>query len=111
MNSSLLRQEGKRYTFQELIFWAEDGLVYIEDKRDGDFNVVTCRDFVARAKAINEEAKLSLYPSDVQQLQDCVLKMHQAYKDAKNQGDPMDVEIAKRKYKERRKATMITGMW
>ncbi len=102
---------GRHYKFQDLEFWAEDGLVYVEDRRNGDFNVITCRDFVQRAKAINEEAKLSLYPSDVEELQSCVLKMYQVYKDAKSQGDPMDVAIAKRKYKERRKVSMLTGNW
>ncbi len=111
MADHILKKVGQHYNFQDLEFWAEDGLIFIEDRRQGDFNIVTCRDFVDRAKAINGEAKLSLYPSDVEQLQACVLKMHAAWKEAKEQGDPMDVEVAKRKYRERRRATMVTGMW
>ena len=75
------------------------------------YNVVTCRDFALRAKALNEEAKRSFYPSDVHQIQDCVLMMHAAFKEAKTQGDPSDLEIARKKYKERRKVSMVTGMW
>ncbi len=107
----VLNKEGKHYIFDDLEFWAENGLIYIEDKRKDEFNVVTCRDFVYRAKAINDEIKRSIYTSDTRHLQDCVLKMHEVWKEAKSQGDPTDVEIAKKKYKERRRAIMTTGIW
>jgi hypothetical protein len=111
MGAHILRKEGKRFKHSDLEFWAEEGLIYMEDRRNGDFNVVTCRDFALRAAAINEEAKRAKYPSDAKDLNDWVLKMHECWKEAKTQGDPMDLEIAKRKYKERRKAVLITGSW
>ncbi len=111
MDTHYIRPVGRRYSFLDLDFWAEDGVIFIEDKRDGDFNAVTCKDFVQRAKALNEEAKRSLLPSDVQALQDCVLMMYECWKEAKSQGDPSDVEIAKRKYRERKRTAIVTGMW
>lgn len=111
--SHVLIKSGKRYEHDDLIFWAEDGVVFIEDKRNGDFNVITCRDFAQRARAINGEAKRAKYPSDRDNLNDWVVKMHDCWKDAKGQGDPMEPEIARQKYLERRKqATLILpGAW
>jgi hypothetical protein len=111
MGAHLLRHEGKHYKHEDMEFWAEDGLIYIEDRREGDFNVVTCYDFAIRAKALNREAKRAKYQVDRDNLNEWVLKMHEAWKEAKSQGDPMDIEVAKQKYRERRKAVMVTGMW
>jgi hypothetical protein len=111
MAGQLLRREGKHYKHDDLEFWPEDGLIYIEDRRNGDYNVVSCNDFAQRARAINGEAKRAKYPSDRDNLNDWVLKMHECWKEAKTQGDPMDPEIAKQRYKERRKASLVTGMW
>src|SRR4051812_17445533 len=99
MSAHILTKEGSHYKHDQLEFWAEDGLIYIEDRRDGTFNVVTCRDFADRAEAINFEAKRAKYPSDAKNLNDWVLKMFDAWKDAKAQGDPMDVNVAKQRYK------------
>jgi hypothetical protein len=111
MSGHILRKEGKHYKHDDLEFWAEDGLIFIEDRRDGTFNVVPCREFSLRAKAINEEAKRATYPSDKANLNEWVLKMHDAWKEAKSQGDPADPRIALQKYRERRKVSIITGAW
>ncbi len=111
MKSPVLRKEGRHYSFMDLEFWAEDGLIFIEDRRDGDFKVITCKEFVNRAKAINEEAKREFYPDDRAKLNNCVMAMHEVWKEAKSQGDAMDVNIAMKKHKERRRASIITGMW
>lgn len=111
MDGHILRREGKHYIHEDLEFWPEDGLIFIEDRRDGSFNVVTCYDIGQRAKAINMEAKRAKYQCDRDNLNEWVLKIHEAYKEAKTQGDPADPEVAKQKYKQRRKATMVTGLW
>lgn len=105
------RKEGKHQSHEDLDFWAEDGLIVIEDKRNGDFNVVTCSDFAKRAKAINLEAKRASYPSDRDNLNDWVVKMHTVWKEARAQGDPSDLEVVKSRHRERRKAVLITGLW
>lgn len=109
MGAVNLGKEGKHYTHDGLEFWAEDGVIFIEDRRNGDFNAVSCRDFVKRAAAIHLEAKRAKYPSDRDNLNDWVCKMHDCWKEAKSQGDPADIGVAKQKYKERRKATILTG--
>jgi hypothetical protein len=103
------RKEGKHRRFDDLEFWAEDGLIFMEDHNDGSFNVITCYDFALRAKCINEEAVRAKYPSDAKRLRDIVMDMYEAWKEAKAQGDPDDPVVAKQKYKERRKAVLITG--
>jgi hypothetical protein len=104
-----LRKEGRHRSFDNLEFWPEDGLVYMEDKNDGTFNVVTCRDFALRARCINEEAKRAKYPSDRDRLNDLVLNMFEVWKEAVDQGDPSDPKIALQKYKERRKTVLLSN--
>jgi hypothetical protein len=108
-----LRKEGKHFTHDQLEFWAEDGLIFIEDRRVGDFNIVSCYDFALRARALNKEAKRAKYQVDRDNLNDWVCKMHECWKEAKTQGDPMDPEIARQKYRERRKqaALILPSVW
>lgn len=102
-------KEGKHYTFDDLEYWAEDGVICIVDTRDGEYKAVTCLDFAKRAEAINEEARRATLPSDRLRLQNCVLDMHEAWKEAKSHGDPGDPEVVKQRIRERRRAIMVTG--
>lgn len=110
-------KEGKHYRFDELEFWAEDGLIFIQDHRDGSVKADTRADFVKRARAVNNEAereyKRGKYPDEHKRLVDCVINMRDAWNEAKDQGDPADPEIAIQKYREYRRsqgAVLIKGM-
>jgi hypothetical protein len=109
MSSTLLRKEGKHHTFDDLEFWAEDGIVCIVDTRDGSCNAVTRKDFVKRASAIYDESQRSKYASDKKKLQDLIISMHEVWKEANTQGDPADVNVVKHRLKESRKAILVTG--
>lgn len=111
MSAHILNKQSTRYRNEDLEYWAEDGLIYMEDHRCGDFNVITCADFAARARAINLEAKRAKYQVDRDNWNSWVLNMHECWKEAKAQGDPGDPVVMKQRYKERRKAIMVTGMW
>lgn len=104
-----MRMEGPHYKHDDMEFWAEDGLIYMEDRRNGEFNVITCYDIAKRAKCLNDEAKRAYYQVDRDNLNDWVNKIHSAWKEAKAQGDPSDIKVALERYKERRKAVLITG--
>jgi len=47
---------GKSFRFEELSFYAMNGAVCVVDERDGDFKVVTRREWLHRTKSIGEEA-------------------------------------------------------
>jgi hypothetical protein len=44
-DSPVIIKEGPHREVQDLEFWAEDGVIVICDKRDGQVNCVTCKDF------------------------------------------------------------------
>lgn len=110
LNGHVLRKEGKHKIFDNIEFWAEEGLIFIEDRSSGDCNVVTCKDFVKRAVVIHDEAKRAWFKDDRDRLNDCVINMYEVWKEAKTQGDPSDPKIALQKLKERRKVSLITGI-
>ncbi len=72
-------------------------------------NAVTCRNFAKRAEVINDEAKRTSYASDRRRLQDCVMSMHEVWKEAKAQGDPSDPEIIKKRLRENRRVLITKG--
>ncbi len=108
----LRRKEGKHYKMDNLEFWAEEGVICCVDDRTGMYNAITCPDFAARALTLHIEAKRMDKWSDTRKnLFDCVMKMRDAWKEAKEQGDMTDLEVMKTRLKERKRAIMVTGMW
>ncbi len=109
-----LWKEGPHYRQEKCEFWAEDGLIFLEDERDGTFAIITCADIKARAVALYKEAKRAAnagYMDSRDNLNEWVIKLGEVWKDAKDQGDPCDIEVAKERYKQRRKAVLVTGIW
>lgn len=102
------RREGKHHRFKDLEFWAEEGVILIEDQLNGDVTAATCKDFVTRAKCIYDEIPRMKYADERKELQDGVINMHAVWKEAKEQGDPMDPEVARKKYLERKRAGKAT---
>lgn len=87
---------GKTFTYQDLKFYAMNGQICLHDETDGDFRVLTCDEFKARAAAINEEArqlKSSSKRSDYErrlQLFRVTADMGECIEEAKHQGDHND---------------------
>jgi hypothetical protein len=106
----VLRKEGQHYKFDDLEFWAEDGVICIVDARNGDINAVTCKEFVERAEVINREAKRATYASDQRRLNDCVLNMYEVWKEAKQQGDPTDPAVMRQRLKDRKRAILTPSL-
>ena len=104
-------REGKHFRFDDIEFWAEDGLVFIVDHRDGSCKLDYLSDFKKRAFALNEEAKRlykeGKYPDEHKKMTDCVCSMRDCYTEAKDQGDPGDPKILAQKLKERRRTMML----
>lgn len=104
----------RHYQFRDQDFWAENGLIYIMDYRDEvsdneRFAVATRANFVARAIALNDQARYEKYADERVELNNLILDMVQACKDAKKQGDPTDPEVARQKAWENRKMIILSN--
>lgn len=95
---------GKCYTYRGLKFYAQNGFICLHDEDTGEFYVLTRREFLERANALNEEAKrlrvmMAENPSrkwmaqDRMDLQDGVEMMVAAAVEAKEQGDRTDPKV------------------
>jgi hypothetical protein len=43
-----MAREGTRFEHDQIVFWAENGLIYVEDHRDSSFNAITVKDALKR---------------------------------------------------------------
>lgn len=96
---------GKCYTYRGLKFYAQNGFICLHDEETGEFFVLTRREFLERAKALNEEAKkmrvlsaenpaqANWLSGDRSDLQSGVEMMLAAAVEAKEQGDRTDPEV------------------
>jgi len=105
--------EGKHYRFEDIEFWAEDGVIFIEDHIDSTYKAVTCSDFRDRAiavkRAVDREYQRGMYPDEHKRLVDCLCDMRDCFKEAKAQGDPADPSVAIQRYRDRKKSILISG--
>lgn len=96
MAAKLAFVAGKTFTYQDLKFYAMNGQICLHDETDGDFRVLTCDEFTARAAALNEEArqlKSSSKRSDYERrllLFRVTADMGECIAEAKHQGDHND---------------------
>jgi hypothetical protein len=68
---------GTRFYHDDIEFWAENGLIYVEDHRDDTFNAITIKDALQRAACLSVEArrikaKGALAAEDRKHLLDCI---------------------------------------
>ncbi len=103
------RRAGNRYEYLSLVFWPENGFIYIEDKDDNSFITCSRGDWLLRARA---------FSADATQLADIATRAGNAWKQqtavqerdamlalvecmvecariAKKQGDPTDPKVIK----------------
>lgn len=96
---------GKCYSWRDLKFYAKNGFVCLHDEEDGAFFVLTRKEFLQRAAALSEEAKRlrrqavenpgkTWILSDRLELQQAIENMVAVCREAKEQGDRNDPEVA-----------------
>ena len=100
-------KRGERYEYLSLVFWPENGFIYIEDKDDDSFTTCNRRDWLDRAAAFNADAQrlgdiavragnewkkmTAIQERDAMlSLVECMLV---CAKQAKAQGDPTDPKV------------------
>jgi hypothetical protein len=96
---------GKVYGWRDLKFYAKNGFICLHDEDTGEFFVLTRKEFLQRAQALSDEAKRlrqqavdnpgkAWIASDRLELQQAIENMVECCKDAKEQGDRNDPEVA-----------------
>lgn len=119
-------KRGERYEYLSLVFWPENGFVYIEDKDDGSFTTCSRRDWLDRIAAFNADAHrlgdIAVKAGNewkkmtAAQERDAMLSLVEAMIEcatrAKAQGDPTDpkvVEHIKKHEIKRRRSFLMPG--
>lgn len=104
----MAHRQGPRSKFKDQVFWAEGGLICVEDQRNGAFKVMTRAEAAARTIALNGELSIaSYYPSEKDELLKCVCNLAEAVKEAKRQGDPTDPDVRRQRIKDIHKVSIL----
>lgn len=86
-------------------FYAENGLIYLEDENNGDFKPCGVKEFMFRALALSRERDKEEYPFDKKRYQHLIEGMVACAKTAEQQGDPFNArnmaDMAKNRNKNR----------
>lgn len=96
---------GKCYSWRDLKFYAKNGYICLHDEEDGSFVVLTRKEFLQRALALSDETKRlrqqavqnpgkTWILADRLELQQAIENMVECCKEAKEQGDRSDPEVA-----------------
>ena len=96
------------FTFRDLRYWAQDGMVYIVDERDGEIKHEAPMTMRYRALSFAREADSMKdsgghYASDRKELLTAARNLLQVSMTAEDQGCPMDPRIMQQQMEERKK--------
>lgn len=100
--SSAMPKEGKRYRYMDQLFWARNGLIQIEDQRDGSHKTVSMKEFAKRAFDLNRQISHMAYSSERVELERGLNDAMECLKEARAQGDPMNPAVAHQVAKDNR---------
>lgn len=101
------RRVGERWEYIDLVFWPENGLIYIEDQADGDFTAVMRPDWVARIITFQRQnkrlrdviertgniARRDTLVAEWHATEGLIEAMVEVNRRAKSQGDPTDPAV------------------
>lgn len=101
---------GRRHRWSFFVIWPEDGIVFLENQRDGEVSVLTCRQAAARLEAfkgdlevldrqkIDPDQKTRTYAIHMfGEIKKACEILDEVIKEAKAQGDPNDPAVAQKK--------------
>jgi len=103
-------EPGERRQCKEWTMWAEDGIVFLEDRKDGHVHVLSCKQSLEQLHSYKAEAsgwdkekqnvdtQKRAYAIDYHGYLTHLIRILEAtVEDAKRQGDPNDQQIRERK--------------
>lgn len=92
-----------------LEFWAQDGLIALHDDGTGEFYVISCKDWLERAAALNMHNNREMYSDTRIKIANVVDDMVKAAREAQRQGDPHDPKVMEWYNKHRPKPSTLLG--
>jgi hypothetical protein len=96
---------GVCYSYKDLKFYAMNGCICLHDEEDGSFIVLSCKEFLERAKALQADAmrlarqatdnpgRAKIFAEERNELQNVVADMVSCVQEAKDQGDHHDPTV------------------
>lgn len=109
--STKLPKPGQVYRYKKLLYWAQGGVICIEDTRDGEFKTESRVEFAARVITIRTVLAADRYKYADERNEDFnfVINGAAAVKEARKQGDPFDPKVLESVLKHRRRSFIFTG--
>lgn len=83
----------KAYKYNQIEFWAENGLIRIHDGRDGSEKSETSSTMRKRAKALFEESSRVQHQDEKKAILAAARDIMLCIQEAKEQGDPTDSKV------------------
>lgn len=84
------KKEGTKFRFRNTLFWAEDGMICIEDLTNGNFHTVMVRDFLLRLRSTLRSLDRFKYWDEREEHMKLVEDGIKACREAQAQGRPDD---------------------
>lgn len=108
-----MAREGKRFRFRDLLFWAQSGMICIQDERydakdPESFEVVMVREMLFRVRAVNADIHRIKYADEREEHHKFVENMIKCCKEAQTQGRPDDPKAVASMLRHRRQ-TWVMG--
>lgn len=86
----MAKKEGTKFRFRNTLFWAEDGMICIEDLTNGNFHTVMVRDFLLRLRSTLKSLDRFKYWDEREEHMKLVEDGIKACREAQAQGRPDD---------------------
>jgi len=111
-------RKGRCYRYKDLVYYAYNGLVAMEDERDGSWVVILPDDIDARADALEQilrrtpQSRGVAYERDLyRETKNTINDMRQCAKEARDMGDPSDplVQAFNRRHRPGPKSISLRG--
>lgn len=107
MSQDIVKNDGL-FTFRDLRYWAQDGMVYIVDERDGEIKTEAPMTMRYRALSFAREADSMRhsgghYTSERKELLTAAKNLMQVVLNAEAQGCPLDPRVLQQQVEERKK--------
>ena len=112
---TLTGRTGRVFRFRDLVYWAYEGLIAMEDERNGDYLVIFPDDLMNRRAALKamlktiSPSKGTAFEKDLyRDTKNVIDEMKQCVKEAKDMGDPSDpsVQAFYRRHRPGKKSTI-----
>lgn len=100
----------KPHRFRDLVFWAEDGAIVMQNEDTGRVTIMPVKEFLVRLQALNRGNTREHRPDEREELASAVEAGIRIAREAKAQGDPLDPKVIADRLRHRAATTFSTGV-